>query len=405
MSKYVALVDCNSFFCSCERKTNPELNNRPLCVVSGERGCIIARSTEAKLMGIKMGIPLFKAVQEYPNCIYITANHQKYFEISKKIMYILKEFSPNIEVYSIDEAFVDLTGLQKAYKKNYFQIARLMKDKIWQEIGIPVSIGVSKSKTLAKLASDRAKSTEDGILLLGKSKIKNYLKNVEISEVWGIGKKLTIRFRKFGIKTVNQFISKDDKWIKNYFGKNGLVTKYELQGKYINHIINNPPLPKSIIDTQSFPEFTSNFDYIKNELNIHIHTACSRLRQIGCKCNKIGVIIKTKDFNYSFLELKLENPTDFELNISKSAYSLLKKMYLSNTPYRSVGIILSEFTSVQNEQLKLFDNEKTTKKNEKLGKTIDKLERKFGRNIIQVGFIHKKIPNKQNFMTSPTLIY
>ncbi|MBQ2644190.1 hypothetical protein IJG14_01280 [bacterium] len=203
-TKYIALIDCDNFFCSCERKLNPELNNKPLCVVSSERGCVIARSKEAKQMGIKMGDPLFKAVEEHPSCIYMVANHYNYLNISKQIMSILKSLSPNVEIYSIDEAFVDVTGLVKVYKKNYYTMAKYIQDRIKKEVNMPVSIGISRSKTLSKLASDRAKTTQDRIILLGKSKIKSYLKDVDISEIWGFGGRLTIRLQQFGIrKNVN----------------------------------------------------------------------------------------------------------------------------------------------------------------------------------------------------------
>jgi nucleotidyltransferase/DNA polymerase involved in DNA repair len=405
MSKYIALIDCDSFFCSCERKLNPELNGKPLCVVSSERGCVIARSREAKAIGIKMGDPLFKAVEEHPNCIYMVANHHNYINISKQIMHILKELSPNVEIYSIDEAFVDLTGLCKVYNKNYYTMAKYIQNRIWNEVGMPVSIGVSRSKTLSKLASDRAKTTKDRIILLGKNKINTYLQEVDASEVWGIGGRLTLRLQRYGIRTAWEFINKDDKWVKSNFGINGLKTKYELMGYSVLPIITNPPPPKSICDTQSFAEFTSDYDYLKNELQVHIHSACRRLRQAECKCNRIGVIVKTKDFKCGFLEVDLDNPTDFELDISKPAFELLNYMYSPNILYRSIGILLEDFHLAKNEQLNLFQNQKIKEKSEKLGKAIDRIEKRFGRNKIKIGFTNKDIPNKQGFMTSPTMIY
>ena len=405
MSKYIALVDCDSFFCSCERKLNPELNGKPLCVVSGERGCVIARSQEAKAMGIKMGEPLFKAAEDYPDCIYMVANHNNYLKISKQIMYILKDLSPNVEIYSIDEAFADLTGLVKVYNKNYYTIAQYIRDRIMKETGMPVSIGISRSKTLAKLASDRAKTTKERIVLLGKSKTVKYLNKVDVSEIWGIGKRLTLKFQRYGIRTADEFVRKDDKWIKTNFGKNGLITKYELLGNSVLPVINNPPLPKSICDTQSFPKFTSDFDYIKNELMVHIHRACKRLRQIGCKCSKIGVILKTKDFRCCFSDAKTEKPTDFELNISKTALKLLENMYLQDITYRSVGILLEDFSLNENKQLNLFENYAENEKEERLGRTIDKIEEKFGKNKIKVGFTNKEIPDKQGFLTMPSMVY
>ena len=185
--KYIALIDCDSFFVSCERKLNPELKGLPVSVVSGERGCVISRSGEAKMLGVPMGIPLFQAVEKYPECIYISANHYNYTKISKQVMAILKEVSPNVEVYSIDEAFIDFTGLTKLYKKNYYKIARDLQKRILEEVDIPVSIGVSRTKTLAKLASDKAKNTSTRIALVGKCSIEHLLSFTDIQEVWGIG--------------------------------------------------------------------------------------------------------------------------------------------------------------------------------------------------------------------------
>ena len=186
--KYIALVDCDSFFVSCERKINPELKNLPVSVVSGERGCIISRSKEAKELGVPMGIPLFQAVEKYPECIYISANHYAYSKISNSVMQIIRDFSPFVQVYSIDEAFVDFTGLTKLYKKNYYELAEELQQKIMLEVDIPVTIGVSTTKTLSKLASDKAKNTVSRIAIAGKKTKTNLIKNTDIQEVWGIGR-------------------------------------------------------------------------------------------------------------------------------------------------------------------------------------------------------------------------
>ena len=279
-NKYIALVDCDSFFCSCERAVNPELNNKPVCVVSNARGCVISRSREAKQKGVKMGEPLFMAEKDHPECIYIVANHKLYLDISKKVMAILKDISPNVEVYSIDEAFVDFTGLTRLYKRNYYKLAKYIQDKIMQEVKIPVSIGVSKSKTLAKLASGRAKNTKDRILLIGKRKINKSLKDVDVSEVWGIGRRLALRFRKFGVINIGELLKMDEELLQKNFGINGLTTKHELSGEYVIRLNNRSQIPKSISDTQSFPEFTSDYGYLKQELMSHIHKTCSKLRKM-----------------------------------------------------------------------------------------------------------------------------
>ena len=399
--KYIALIDCDSFFVSCERKLNPELKGIPVSVVSGERGCIIARSKEAKTLGVPMGIPLFQAVEKFPECIYIPANHYAYTKISKQVMSIIREYSPNVQVYSIDEAFIDFTGLTKLYKKNYYDLAHEIQERISNEVDIPVTIGISTSKTLAKLASDKAKNTKNRIALAGKLTKNNLIKNTEIQEVWGIGRRIGAKLRGYGIKTALDYIKRDDKWIQSHFGKNGLVTKSELMGIMVSPVVAEEELPKSISDTKSFLEFSSNLDFLKNELLIHIHSCASRLRKTGCKCYSVGVILKTKDFRSFYEKESIDYGLDFEFDISKIAFKLLDKMYNPNILYRSIGIVLEDFTPNEEEQLSLFSQNPRKFQNENLGRSIDTLEKKFGRNIVRTGFINKDVPFKQGFLTSP----
>lgn len=399
--KYIALIDCDSFFVSCERKLNPELKSLPVSVVSGERGCVIARSREAKALGIPMGIPLFQAVEKYPECIYITANHYAYTKISAMVMQILKEYSPNVQVYSIDEAFVDFTGLTKLYKKNYFKLAYGIQQRILKEVDIPVSIGIGKTKTIAKLASDKSKNTSTHISLVGKSKLTEVLRHTDIQEVWGIGRKLGVKLCGLGVRTAYDYVMRDDSWIKARFGKNGLAIKSELLGIMVSPISNEIELPKSISDTKSFLEFSSDLQFLKNELSIHIHDVCTRLRKINCKASTIGVILKTKDFRTLYSKVQVAVPINFEFEISKYAFPVLEKMFSSDTLYRSVGIVLEDFNLCSQEQLILFDTDTKREQKEKLGKSLDKLEQKFGRNIVRTGFTNKDVPFSQGFLTTP----
>ena len=396
--KYIALIDCDSFFVSCERKLNPKLNAKPVCVVSGERGCVIARSIEAKEMGIPMGHPLFMAKKDFPKAIYINANHYNYAQISEQVMTFLKNFSPTVEVYSIDEAFVDLTGLSKLYRKNYYDLAKYIRDEIAQQIGIPVSVGVSRTKALAKLASDKSKTTEDHVYIAGKQGLIKLLKTSEIGEIWGIGRRLEPKLRGHGIYTAYDYIQKSDSWLKSRFGKLGLELKYELMGNMINKISTEIQLPKSIMDTKSFPEFSTDLNYLKNELMIHIHSACRKLRRADCKCGTIGVIIKTKDFRTYLEKFNLEHRTNFEFEISEYAMPILEKLFNKQDIYRSVGILLENFNPCENEQKSLFEDTERRDKNEKLGKSLDKLEAKFGRNIVTTGFTGK-VDYKQDFIS------
>lgn len=399
--KYIALIDCDSFFVSCERKLNPELNGKAVCVTSGERGCIIARSKEAKEMGIPMGHPLFMAKRDFPKCIYISANHANYSEISHQVMSVLKEISPTVEVYSIDEAFVDLTGLSKLYKMNYYDLAKYIKEQVWEKVEIPVSIGVSRTKALAKLASDKAKNTESHICIAGKLGIPRLLSETSIDEIWGIGRKLAPKLRGHGIKTALDYVRKNDIWLKSRFGKTGLELKYELMGNLINKVSTQKTLPKSISDSRAFSDFSNDLNYIKNELMTHIHAACRKLRKVGCKCGTIGVMLRTKDFRVFYDKTNLEYPVNFEFEVAEKAYPLLESMFNKKIIYRSVGIVLENFCLFSEEQLGLFDKNNRREKNEKLAQSIDRLETRFGRNIIKTGFTNKEITAKAEYLIKP----
>lgn len=389
--KVIALVDCDSFFVSCEQKRNPDLKGKAVCVLSNNDGCVISRSREAKKMGIKMGHPYFMAKKEFPKAIYISADHDYYKEVSSNVMEILKDFSPFVQIYSIDEAFVDFTGLTKLYKKNYYKLACFLREKILTEVDIPVSIGVSYTKTLAKLASDKSKNVNNGVYLISKHKIQKELENTNIEEIWGIGRRLTKKLKQHGILTAAELTAKQDSWIDAKLGIHGLEMKHELTGEMVSPITNDVKLPKSIQNTRAFGIFTSDFNYIKNELNRHIHTSCRKLRYYNTKCLQIGVMLRTKDFKVSYIKQDLLAATDFELEISNVAIDLLEQIYQQNVLYRSTGIILEKIGEGGTEQLSLYDNSVDKTKKENLTKCIDKLESKFGKNIIQTGFTVKKI--------------
>ncbi len=387
--KFIALVDCDSFFVSCEQKRNTSLKNKPVCVLSNNEGCVISRSKQAKQMGVKMGEPYFMAKKEHPKAIYIVADHDYYSQVSKQVMTILKDFSPYVQIYSVDEAFVDLTGLTRLYKKNYRELAIFLRQKVLQEADIPVSIGVSSTKTLSKLASDKAKNSTDGIYLIGKAKITKVLENTKIEEIWGIGRRLTTRMKRHGILTAKELVEKADSWLDSKIGINGIEMRHELLGQMVSKVTNEEKIPKSIQNTRAFGIFTSDFNYIKNELNRHIHTSCGKLRTYKTKCLQIGVMLKTKDFKVYFAKKDLISPMDFELEISSIAIKLLEEIYNPKILYRSTGVYLGKIGEQSSEQLSLYTDETENIKKEKLVKCFDKLEERFGKNIVQTGFTKK----------------
>jgi len=382
----IALVDCDSFFVSCEQSVDESLQGKPVCVTSGSNGCILARSKEAKKMGIKMGMPYFMAKKEYPNGIYVFGNMELYKQKSKGVMRILRDFSPTVDVYSIDEAFVELTGLKRLYKKNYYGIAKLIRDEIKLQLGISVSVGVSRSKVLAKLACERAKDNE-GIYLIGKRKIIKELKATKIEKIWGIGQKTTQLLNRWGILCCEQLVEKSDEWLKVKIGKRGVELKHELSGECIDRVKTKRKLPKSIQNTRTFAKSTNDVNYIKNALNIHIHTSCTKLRYLKGKCKTVSLMLKTKDFAVYWEKKNLENLANFELEISKEIMAMLDKIYSPDLIYRSCGVTLENINYNTEDQLTLFPAKLKLRNSDQLAQSIDKLERKFGRNIVKTGFL------------------
>lgn len=383
MERMIALVDCDSFFVACEQVVNPDLQGKPVCVLSNNNGCVVSRSKEAKARGVKMGAPYFLAKQEFKDVIFITGKKDLYKEISNKVMTKLKTYSPLVEVYSIDEAFIDLTGTSKLYNKSYEDIVKMIREEVNAETGITVSIGLAGSKTLAKLGSDKAKSN-GGIFVIEPEDIHYLLKETRIEEIWGIGRQLCKKLSRKGILTAFELISKPDVVIQSMLGVVGLRLKHELLGVCTSAVNPIEEPPQSIQQTEALKEFSSDVNYIKTALNNHIHKACVKLRKYGLLTSNIGVMLRTKDFQVVSLTQELTESTNFEFEIQKTAYELFDKIFNPNIIYRSTGVYLANFEDEANRQLPLLET--GAEKKESLARCIDKIESKFGKNSIRTGY-------------------
>ena len=391
MPKYnvIALVDCNNFFASCEVLFRPELKGKPVCVLSNNDGCIVARSNEAKALGIKMGMPYFMAKKQFKNVTYLSGNHARYNEISKRVMAKLYDYTPTVEVYSIDEAFLDLGGTRRLHRCSYEEIIEKIRKDIKEEIGIDVSIGLSYSKTLAKLACEKAKELNKkdssiGTYKIGYREIKEELKNTSIEDIWGVGANTAALLRKHYISSACSFTSQNDAWIKRVMGKVGLDLKYELLGECISPVNPNETLPKSIQKTASFANFTSDKNYIINALNYHCHRVCKKLRFHSLTSGVISIMLRTKDFYILSAKVSLETPTNSEFEFNLKIKEMLDEIYNPNIIYRSCGVTALKLSSQDSCQLSVFNSQRL-EKNQKLSDVWDKIEEKFGRSKIHLG--------------------
>ena len=385
--QYIALVDCDCFFVSAERAFNPSLEGKAVAVLSNNDGCVVSRSKEAKASGLKMGEPYFMAKHSHPDILYVRANHELYQKISNKVMNRLKSFTDEVEVCSVDEAFVLLTGLKRLYKKNYIEIAKMIRETLYRELKIPVSIGISSTKTVAKLASDKAKSC-GGIYVIGNAKKNKVLSQTLITDVSGVGRKIAEQMRAECIFTALDFVSRPDYWIKANFHKHGMDLKNELNGISLFKVEKEHKSPISIQQTSALKEFSSDIEILRKDLIEHIRKASQKARSENVKAGVIEVMLRDKNFRVITQKTKLNIATNQEMEIIPIALKELDKIYSPMVVWRSVGITLSNLIYGDILQNDLFNN--PPKSNEKLGKVLDELENKFGKDIIKIGKSDKK---------------
>lgn len=382
-NKVIALVDGNNFFVSCELLMNPSLKGKPVCVLSNNDGCVISRSYEAKKMGIKMGEPYFLAKKDFPNAIYLSANFSVYHELSQRMHAKLSDYSDKIDIYSIDEAFLDITGLDKIFKTSFKEIALMIKKDIENNIGVSVSVGIASSKTLAKIASHKAKATT-GTYVINQNNINKELKNLPTEEIWGIGRNIARSLKAYGIFNATDILLKDDEFFKTHYGKKGIELKYELMGECVIPVTGIEEKPKSIQRTRAFPNFSKEKNYIMTELELHLQNVCKKLRENNLQTNLIYIMLRTKDFRVFVLEEKLDFSTDSEILLMPIIKKLFNKIYNKEIIYRSAGVYAGNLTDKEKVQLGLFKDEKK-EKSENLSQILDKIENKYGKGYISVG--------------------
>lgn len=382
MKHYIALADCDCFFVSAERAFNPRLDGRAVAVLSNNDGCVISRSREAKALGLKMGEPYFMAKKRLPQVLYVRANHDLYRSISAKVMAKFKSFTPDVEVCSVDEAYLDLTGTKLLYRQNYIKTAQMIRQAVWDELHIPISIGLSTTKTLAKLASDKAKNA-GGVFAIGSAERNKILAQTLIADVSGVGRKLLLKMREECIFTALDFVMRPDYWVKARFGTHGADLKAELSGIPLFKVEPDDKAPLSIQQTSALREFSSDIAVLKTDLCRHIHTACRKARSEGAKAAAIEVMLRTKDFKVVTARAKLDFASNQETEITLPALRLLTQLFTPAVVWRSTGIILTGLVYGEREQLDLFQPAK--KSDDRLGSILDELEEKFGKNIVHLG--------------------
>lgn len=406
-----ALVDCNNFYASCERVFQPQYNGKPVAILSNNDGCVISRSEEAKEAGVKMGVPEFKIrelVKEKDIKIF-SSNYPLYGDLSERVMKILEGFTPNIEVYSIDEAFMNFDGVQVDDFNDY---GLQIRSRIIKWVGLPTSIGFAPTKALSKVANKIAKKFESrtkGVYVIDtdEKRIKA-LKWTKIEDVWGIGHRTAKKLKAKNINTAFEFTSPHlETWIKREMGVIGLRLKYELEGKSVLGL-DIPEQKKSIAITRSFPKQLSDFDLLRERVSTFASVCAEKLRKQNACCHTIIVMLvvdkhKTSAVKYHYYNKVHTLPfaTNSDLTISNVAIQLLKKILDQNEvqKYKKAGVIVSDLIQEDSKQFQLFDEENP--KYLALMKAMDFLNKKNGTRVVKLGTQNEKTWDMRQNHLSP----
>ena len=387
--KVFALIDCNAFYVSCERVFNPKLNNRPVVALSNNDGCIISRSKEAKALGIKMGVPLFKVkdIVEKEKVVVFSSNYTLYADMSRRVMNIISSSSPYTEIYSIDEAFVELSSLPIDYES----YAHQLRQTILQHTGIPVSIGIASTKTLAKVANHKAKKDDslNGVCsLVNYNNIDQILELTEVGDVWGVGRRLSKKLINHGIHNAKLLKNCSDSWIRKMMSVNGLKTITELRGISCIPLEEYSMTRKSCCTTRSFGKLLTNLEDIEQAVTTFARRAAERIRSESLAASCVSVFVRTNPFDkksayYSNgASRTLSYPTHDSITIIETSLLLTKRIFKNNYQYKKAGVLLSGLCDESEIQETLF--EKNYNQNSDLMSAIDAINYRYGRDTLQM---------------------
>ncbi len=387
MIKAVGIIDCNSFYASCEKIFRPELATKPVVVLSNNDGIVIALSQEAKDVGIKRGSPLFqiKNIIKRYNVQVFSSNYSLYGDISQRVFSLVDSIVPDMEIYSIDEAFINFTDVNL----DLGAFCRNLRMKIDKGVGIPTSIGIAKTKTLAKIANKIAKKDFSlrGVCDISKmDDISSVLKRVPVGDIWGVGWKHSERLRKSGIETAYDFTQANEKWVKKNMTVQGLRTLYELQGKPCIDISQAEPPKQSILSSRSFGRVIRSKEEILEAVATYVTRAADKMRMQSSAANLLYVFLRTSPFSqtrqyHNGVQIPLPVPTSATSELLAYATAGVEQIYREGFDYQKAGILLSGLVPCNLDQFSLFDPE-DRQKLKKVTLAVDEINKKMGRNTV-----------------------
>lgn len=390
LNKIYALVDCNAFFCSCERLFRPDLEGKPVGVLSNNDGCFVSRSVELKKLGVKMAQPYFEVrdLCEQNNVAVFSSNFSFYTNISDRVMITLAQFSPCLEVYSVDEAFLDLTGFEHL---DLIEYAKEIKKTVEMRTGIPVCVGIGPSKTLAKMANHLAKDSKKAkgvVSLLDERHRKYALKKCLVREVWGVGKASANKLYEIGVKSAYDLSMYHNKiQIQKILTKRGLIIMKELQGIPLLELVSREVKKQEIMCSRTFSESADTVEKLRKALANYATAACEKLRAQESLCSSVKIFISTPPYKnvsqaFQHKEVKIPSSTSNTFHVINYALSALEDLFKTGYEYQKAGVRLGGIINNGEGQLGLFDST-DTEESDKLMSIVDHINQKYGETLIK----------------------
>ena len=375
-------VDGDGFFAGCEVAKNPSLRGKPV-VVGRERGMALAMTYEAKAFGIKRGMTGSEVKRLCPDVVFLDADHESYELFSGRMNSILARYTSDIERYSVDESFADITGMRLPLKMSYEEIALSLKKTLREELGMTFSIGVAPTKVLAKIASNFKKP--DGLTMIPGKYIEEFLAKFPIEKVWGIGRQTTEYMHKLGITNALEFANKPGVWVMQTFSKPYQELWHELRGENVMRLKTGAREPyRSLMRTRTFTPPTSDRKFLLSELSRHVEVVCARAREHGLAGKSVSFFLKTQSFRYAGLNIKLSRATNIPEEILTFIDKRLDDIYDRSTCYRAAGVTLYDLADNHASQMDLFDTTLRIEKLERIYQEVDELNVRFGKTVVHL---------------------
>lgn len=392
--KIILHFDGDSFFASVEQVMNYKLKGKPV-VTGAEKGAITSASYEAKRLGIGRGVTMRDAKKMCPELAIVPGDYLSYSIFAQRMYNIVREFTPIVEEYSIDECFAEITGLDKAFGKPYEEIALMIKKKLEASLGVTFGVGMAANKVLAKIASKHRKPA--GFTVISKESREDFLKELAVGRIWGIGPASSIMLAKLGVYNALDFAHKPKAWIDHHkIGKGLEETWLELQGKHVKELHLESETPHSIIKSRTFSPHSDDRAYVFSQLSKNIESACIKARMYGLRAKEIYFYLKTANFAYKGMEIPLPLATSSPTEIIKLVKEYFDEVYKRGVMYRTTGISLRKFVKCDEVVADLFGNSAQTEKHSEVFEVVDKVAGKYGEQSLYLGSSMRALQNSKD---------